>query len=99
LKPKVSTNLIKLFVRSKQEYALTSIADMGGGLNQTLEIAQAGALRRCVGVPPGTSKHEIFFSCRCYATDIQSQAFHRQRIVQAESTKPPALRGHQVISC
>jgi len=54
------TNLFKSFVRSKQEYAIVSIADMGCGVNQTLEIAQAGALRRCIGVPPGTSKHEIF---------------------------------------
>jgi len=61
LKPKVSTNLIKLFVRSKQEYALTSIADMGGGLNQTLEIAQAGALRRCVGVPLVQASMKFFF--------------------------------------
>jgi len=60
LKPKVSTNLSKSFVRSKQEYAITSIADMGCGANKSLEIAQAGALRRFVGVPPGTCKHEIF---------------------------------------
>jgi len=60
LKPKVSKNLFKSFVRSKQEYDIASTADMGCGVNQILEIAQAGALRRSVGVPPGRSKHAIF---------------------------------------
>jgi len=33
---------------------------MGCGASKSLEITPAGALRRCVGVPPGKSKHEMF---------------------------------------
>jgi len=77
-----------LFVRSKQEYALTSIADMGGGLNQTLEIAQAGALRRCVGVPPGTSKHEIFFLAGVMPPIFRAKLFTAKELFKLKAQNP-----------
>lgn len=49
-----------MLVRSKQEYAMTNFADMGKGATKDMDIAKAAILRRFVGVPPNTSKYEIF---------------------------------------
>jgi len=89
LKTKVSTNLFISFVRSKQAYAIASIADKGCGVNQTLEIAQAGTLRRCVGVPPGTSKHDIFVLSGVMPPILRAKLFTAKELFKLKAQNLP----------
>jgi len=74
---RISTNLLKSFVRGKQEYAITSLANMGIGANRNLEIDQARLLR--VVVRPETRKHDIFCSCGCHATSFSIKISYGER--------------------
>lgn len=60
LNPKVATNLYKSLVRSKLEYARTTMAISPVSVNKKIAAFQNATLRRCMGLTPSTPIQIIY---------------------------------------
>lgn len=60
LQPRISLNFFKSFVRSKVEYARTTMAHTPASINRRISTFQNSSLRRCLGLTRSTPVHVIY---------------------------------------